>query len=88
MTQTHFMIVTTDDAGKLQSQTFATDDPAAAFEVRGYAPTGKVGGDHLREELRGQPKFHGLLGPMWGGLDEGVPVVRYEAQDAYDILSA
>lgn len=87
MTQTHFQIVTADAEGNLASQTFETPDPLAAFEVRGYKPTGHVGGNHLREELRGQPKFHGLLGPMWGGFKDGAPVIRYEGQAAYDILS-
>ncbi len=35
-----------------------------------------------REELRGQPKMNGYLGPMW---DDGV--LRYETQEVYNLLS-
>jgi hypothetical protein len=59
----------------------------AAIELR-YALSGKVGGQHLREELRGQPGFIGLAGPMWGGMIEGEPCVRYEDAKAYEQLSA
>lgn len=38
---------------------------------------------HVRPELRGQPTFSGLLGPMHGGGGW----VRYETQDTYDALS-
>jgi hypothetical protein len=41
----------------------------------------------IREELRSQPKFQGLLGPMWGGLEGGKVVLRYEDQSSYRTLS-
>lgn len=40
-----------------------------------------------REELQGQPKLKGLLGPMWGGRREGESVIRYETQQVYNMLS-
>lgn len=81
---TIFQIVT---ASASATQEFTTTDPLAAFEVRGYRHTGRFAPDHLRVELRGQPKFEGLLGPMWGGDRDGVPVIRYEDQQTYDALS-
>lgn len=35
-----------------------------------------------REQLIGQPKFHGLLGPMWDG-----DALRYEDQATYREIS-
>ncbi len=59
----------------------------AAIEVRGFRFTGGEGGN-LREELRGQPKFDGLCGPMWGGTTEdGEPIIRYEDWGTYELLS-
>lgn len=40
-----------------------------------------------REELKGMPKLSGLLGPMWGGTKDGLPVIRYESKRAYNLLS-
>lgn len=56
-----------------------------AMKAAGYLPTGKVGGDHLRDELRGQPVFAGLYGPMWGGASSPI---RYEDSSSYEALSA
>lgn len=63
-------------------------DPAAV-EALGYAiQQGRQGGAHLRAELRGQPCFVGIYGPMWGGTSaEGSPILRYETQEAYDFYS-
>lgn len=84
---TIFEIVTMDEHDQFITAKFHTDDPEAAFAIRGFEPTGKVGGDHLRQELRGQPKFHGLLGPMYGGAHDGEPIIRYEDQRSYSTLS-
>jgi hypothetical protein len=40
-----------------------------------------------RAELQGQPKITGLCGPMYDGERNGVPVIRYEDQEAYNRLS-
>lgn len=87
-TMTQFEIVTLDADGRLQSQVFETDDPAAAFEIRGYrmAPDSERG-KWMREELRVQPRFEDLCGPMWGGIRNGKPLIRYEDQPAYNSLS-
>lgn len=84
---TKFQIVTMNEEGRLIEQRFETDDPAAAFEIRGYSIRPEPAPQHLREELRDQPRFEGLLGPMWGGLHEGEPLIRYEDQRAYNALS-
>jgi hypothetical protein len=69
---------------------FTEENVVPAMDVRGCPidPT-RTGGQHLRPELRGQPVFKNVLGPMWGGTDEetGEPIVRYEDQKAYDSLS-
>lgn len=62
----------------------AIENIYAAFEVRGFLPTGKLSGPPLRPEIQGQPKFFGLNGPMYGGPG----VVRYESVEAYAVLSA
>lgn len=41
----------------------------------------------LREELQYQPKIEGLLGPMYDGLEEGNPVVRYEDDETFREMS-
>lgn len=58
-----------------------------ALSVRGFEFDGFVKSKVLRAELQNQPKFTGLCGPMWGGMQDGQPVVRYETPEAYDILS-
>jgi hypothetical protein len=71
---TVFQIVTNRAS---ESQQFETDDPLAAFEVRGYRFTKLSSNRGRRSPLRraaqgivGQPEFDGLCGPMWGGHDE------------------
>lgn len=63
------------------------EDLTAAMEVRGFKPNGKKGAEHLRECLRGQPKFDGIYGPMYGRDENGNDALRYEDQASYDILS-
>jgi hypothetical protein len=70
--------------GGLVSSIFEEENAIAAFEVRGFKFKGiAVGHSQLRAELRNQPEFEGLCGPMWGG--EGV--LRYEDWKAYEVLS-
>lgn len=52
-------------------------------EVLGYKNNG-VSGGYLREELREQPTFIGLAGPMWSG-DKNV--LRYETAEMNELLS-
>lgn len=66
----------------------AGTDVVAAIAARGFKPNGRFGHERLREELRAQPCFDGLCGPMWGGEENGRPVIRYETWKAYEHLSA
>ena len=55
----------------------------AQMEARGYEHIGFNLNGHQRQELQGQPKFKGVLGPMW----DGHGVIRYETPKAYERLS-
>lgn len=63
-------------------QEFPLENVIPALRVRGFEQRGVCMSEHVREELRGQPQFNGLLGPMWDG-----DAIRYENQAAYDALS-
>lgn len=63
-------------------------DFLAAMEVRGYSFVKLNTNPRQRQELQGQPIFGQLVGPMWGGMVEGAPCVRYEDSAACDALSA
>lgn len=70
----------------LEVITFTASTPADAIleaAKHGYAFRGFNANSAQREELQGQPKFTGLLGPMW---DQDA--IRYEDQAAYDEFSA
>lgn len=45
------------------------------------------GGFTHRKELDNQLQFKGYLGPMWNGIQDGKPVIRYETQQVYNQLS-
>jgi hypothetical protein len=68
--------------------TFNAADFLSAMEIRGYAHAGAHRSPSTRAELQGQPKFTGVLGPMWGGLGaDGEPCIRYEDSATYQALS-
>ena len=50
----------------------------AAIEARGYAFAGTNNSSGQRPELWGQPRFHGLVGPLWNG--DGI---RYETTSEF-----
>ena len=52
------------------------------MEVRGFAFNGLNKSSSHRKELQGQPKFSGVLGPMWDG-----DAIRYEDSESYRALS-
>lgn len=68
--------------GKWLTAEFEASQARAEIERRGFTFTGLNTNPRQRVELQGQPKFKGLLGPMWDG-----DAVRYEDQGAYDALS-
>ena len=52
-----------------------------------YKQIGVVTSTSVRKELQGQPRLEGLAGAMYDGLQDGRPVIRYETQEAYNMLS-
>lgn len=52
-----------------------------------FVITGYNFNPRTRKELQGSPKLDGYLGAMWGGYKDDKPVLRYETQEVYDILS-
>ena len=59
----------------------------AFMEVRGFSFVKLNANQRHRAELQGQPVFAGVLGPMWGGLQDGKPTIRYEDADTYRAMS-
>lgn len=59
------------------------DNLFPAMSVRGFVFSGFNRNKSQRAELQGQPKFKGVLGPMW----DGGPI-RYECPETYRQLSA
>ena len=52
-----------------------------------YDITGLNDNPHSRDCLQGQPKLRGWYGPMYDGESDGVTVIRYESQAAYNVYS-
>jgi hypothetical protein len=69
--------------GEYIATTVDADNLIAAMEVRGFAFLRLNDNDRQRVELRGQPKFKGINGPMWDG-----DAIRYECPETYSSLSA
>lgn len=74
--------------GRLIVDNFTPDNVIPAMSVRGFEHNGPCTRKSLRPELQGQPMFTGVCGPMWGGVENGVSVIRYETTAAYRTLSA
>lgn len=67
---------------------FSADNVLPSMSARGFELAGVETRPNLRPELIGQPKFAGATGPCWGGTTEdGKPIIRYEDQEAYRVLS-
>lgn len=49
--------------------------------------TGRHESEVTRRELQNQPILAGLVGPMYDGAQDGIPVIRYETSEAYAIFS-
>lgn len=54
--------------------------------LKKYEVIGFYEGEHLREELQNSPILKGLLGAMYGGIEEetGKTILRYETQEVYN----
>ena len=68
--------------GQWLTSEFEAADLIPSMEAKGFKHTGFNSNPRQRAELQGQPKFLGVLGPMWDG-----DSIRYEDQAAYDSLS-
>lgn len=65
------------------------DNVVPAMEIRGFEFVGFNTNTRQRKELQGQPKFAGVLGPMWDGTREDPEgCIRYECPAAYERLSS
>ncbi|MDH2329217.1 hypothetical protein QCN27_20450 [Cereibacter sp. SYSU M97828] len=69
------------------STSLATDDLEFTCATLGLAITGTETRTNLRPCLQGQPKIAGMIGPCYGGDNNGTPVIRYEDQATYTALS-
>jgi len=78
-----YMVVLMFDAGT-DNLYLDNNNIIPALEIRGFEFTGFTQSKALRAELQNQPVFKGLAGPMWGGMEDGQPVVRYEAWAVFD----
>jgi hypothetical protein len=86
---THYQLVQYVEGEGLVSAFFSEECLLPAMSLRGFEFAGFSDNKRLRPELQGQPKFCGLNGPMWNGINErGEPIVRYETVQAYAVLSA
>lgn len=54
---------------------------------RKYRIVGEKSDPRSIPELQGMPILEGFVGPMFGGREGGLFVVRYEAQSIHDLLS-
>jgi hypothetical protein len=75
--------------GKLVASQFSEANVIPAMSARGFEFNGANANSRQRAELQGQPKFKGVCGPMYDGIDTatGEAIIRYECPEANDILS-
>lgn len=61
---------------------FRTKEALASHMEKNGATIGQCESRSVRQELRGQPQFSNLCGPMWDGKNEdGYGVIRYECKE-------
>lgn len=75
------------EIGVHSTETTSLEDFEARMLIRDRPFTGIETNKRLRSELQGQPKIAEMIGPMWNGIRDGVPVIRYESREAYAYLS-
>lgn len=74
--------------GRFEVRDFDANNVVAAMAARGFEQRGTNDNPRHRAELQGQPMFHGVLGPMWGGTRKHPDgVIRYECPETYKQLS-
>ena len=59
-------------------------DVARLARAHGRESAGHCSNPRVRAELQGQPRISRMYGPMWGGLRNSEPVIRYEDAEAYN----
>jgi len=79
------IIVTQDKSGGLTSLRVPVDDLVDTMSRLGHKFVGFNDNPRHRADLRGAPKFSGILGPMYGG--SASEPWRYESTRAYGELS-
>ncbi|WP_072389479.1 hypothetical protein [Hyphomicrobium sp. CS1BSMeth3] len=73
--------------GQWTTSDFSEESVVTEMEARGFAFNGLSRNAAVMTELRSRPQFLGLLGPMWGGIEDGEAVLRYEDPAANEALS-
>jgi hypothetical protein len=79
-------IITTNAEGHMDREVIALADLHATMVRLGSYDTGFKGPIHLREGLRGLPKFKGFAGPKYGR-EGDEDLVRYEDSASFERLS-
>ena len=88
MSATRYQLIQSVDGQLLDSLFNPNVDVIAAMEIRGYKYVGTCQNRGIRAELKDQPVFAGLAGPMFDGFDaDGRPIVRYEDTSVNKVLS-
>lgn len=52
-----------------------------------YKQTGSCQSTSVYRVMQGEPEFEGLMGPTWGGVWDGKPIIRYDTWEDYDSMS-
>jgi hypothetical protein len=73
--------------GQLVSNIVEPEHFEAWLQGRGLTVIGHHKSTATRHELQGHPTIYGLCGPLWGGDENGYPLIRYESPEAYTDLS-
>ncbi|MFJ8528608.1 hypothetical protein [Bacillus sp. NPDC094106] len=76
-----YEVISDTKSGMKREEFHSVDEITSKYTLNGFK-------EHaMKQELQGQPRFFGLLGPMYNGVKNGVPVIRYETQVVYNALS-
>lgn len=78
-----FKLIEMGERGSIVTMYDTAEELIAGMEAKGYEHLGPCKADWLRSELRGQPTFKGIFGPMGPDPD----AVRYEDAETNELLS-
>lgn len=83
-----YKIVMLVDGEFVTTTTYSSAALRVVARCLGFPPSCVCRSPAVRAELREQPMFEGLAGPMWDGPGaDGAGVIRYEDHAANDCLS-